>query len=87
MFLHVDMSRTNASVRQVYMDVLLSALIAVILAFLAVSYTANRMTRPITEMNNAVKRFSHGEFDARAAVPARTRSASSARASTRWPMR
>jgi len=69
MFLHVDMSRTNASVRQVYMDVLLSALIAVILAFLAVSYTANRMTRPITEMNNAVKRFSHGEFDARAAVP------------------
>ncbi len=68
MFLHVDMSRTNASVRQVYMDVLLSALIAVIFAFLAVSYTANRMTRPVTEMNNAVKRFSRGEFEARVAV-------------------
>ena len=57
MLLHVDMSRTNASVRQVYMDVLLSALVAVILAFLAVSYITNRMTRPIIEMNNAVKRF------------------------------
>ncbi|HWQ59109.1 MAG TPA: ATP-binding protein [Clostridia bacterium] len=68
MFLHVDMSRTNASVRQVYMDVLLTALVAVLFAFLAVSYTTNRMTKPITEMNNAVKRFSRGEFEARVAV-------------------
>lgn len=68
MLLHVDMSRTNASVRQVYMDVLLSALVAVILAFLAVSYITNRITRPIIEMNNAVKRFSAGEFDARVKV-------------------
>lgn len=68
MFLHVDMSRTNASVKQVYMDVLLSALIAVILALLTVTYITNRMTRPIIEMNNAVKRFSKGEFDARVRV-------------------
>ncbi len=68
MFLHMDMSRTNASVRQVYMDVLLSALVAVILAFLAVSYITNRMSKPIAEMNNTVKRFSKGEFEARVAV-------------------
>jgi len=68
MFLHVDMSRTNASVRQVYMDVLLSALCGVILAFLAVTYITNRMTKPIIDMNNAVKRFSRGEFDARVSL-------------------
>lgn len=68
LFLHVDMSRTNASVRQVYMDVLLSALCAVILAFLAATYITNRMTKPIIEMNNTVKRFSKGGFDARVAV-------------------
>ncbi len=68
MFLHVDMSRTNDAIRQVYLDVLLSALVAVILAFLAVTYITNRMTRPIIEMNNAVKRFSAGEFGARVKV-------------------
>lgn len=68
MFFHVDMSRTNASIRQVYMDVLLSALVAVLLAFLGVSYITNRMTKPIAAMNNTVKRFSKGDFEARVAV-------------------
>ncbi len=68
MFLHVDMSRTNDSIRQVYLDVLLSACVSVILAFLAVSYITGRMTKPITDMNNIVRRFSKGEFDARVSV-------------------
>ena len=35
MFFHTDMSRTNDSIKQVSLDVLLSACVAVILAFLA----------------------------------------------------
>ena len=51
MFFHTDMSRTNDSIRKVYLDVLLSACVSVILAFLAVSYITGRMTKPITDMN------------------------------------
>ncbi|HWS29518.1 MAG TPA: HAMP domain-containing sensor histidine kinase [Clostridia bacterium] len=68
LFLHVDMSAINLSVRQVYLDVLLSACVAVMLAFLAVSYITGRMTKPIIEMNNIVRRFSKGDFDARVKV-------------------
>ena len=65
LFLHTDMSRINASVRQVWMDVLLYSCIAVLVAFLAVSYTTGRITRPIIDMNATVLRFSKGEFDLR----------------------
>lgn len=71
MFFHTDMSRTNASIRQVYLDVLLSGCVSVILAFLAVSYITGRMTKPITDMNNIVRRFSKGEFDARVKITSR----------------
>ncbi|MEG1548172.1 MAG: ATP-binding protein [Clostridia bacterium] len=67
-FFHIDMSRTNDSIRQVYWDVLLSAFMAVLLAFLAVSYITGRMTKPITDMNKTVMRFSKGEFDVRVQV-------------------
>lgn len=65
LFFHADMSRTNSSIRQVLLDVILSALIAVILAFLSVSYITGRMTRPITDMNKTVMKFAKGDFDAR----------------------
>lgn len=65
LFLHTDMSRINASVRQVWMDVLLYSCIAVLVAFLAVSYTTGRITKPIIDMNATVLRFSKGEFDLR----------------------
>ena len=65
LFLHTDMSRINASVRQVWMDVLLYSCVAVLLAFMAVSYTTGRITRPIIDMNATVLRFSNGEFDLR----------------------
>lgn len=68
MFFHTDMSMIENSIRQVYMDVLLSACISVILAFLAVSYITVRMTKPITDMRNIVRRFSKGEFEARVKV-------------------
>ena len=68
MFFHTDMSRTNDSIRKVYLDVLLSACVSVILAFLAVSYITGRMTKPITDMNNIVRRFSKGEFSARVKI-------------------
>ena len=42
-----------------------------ILAFLAVSYITGRMTKPITDMNNIVRRFSKGEFDARVKITSR----------------
>lgn len=71
MFFHTDMSRTNDSIRQVYLDVLLSACVSVILAFLAASYITGRMTKPITDMNNIVRRFSKGEFDARVKIVSR----------------
>lgn len=68
MFFHTDMSRTNSSMRQVYLDVLLSACIAVILAFLAVTYITMRITKPITDMNNTINRFSGGDYEARVTV-------------------
>lgn len=71
MFFHTDMSRTNDSIRQVYLDVLLSACVSVIFSFLAVSYITGRMTKPITDMNNIVRRFSKGEFDARVKIVSR----------------
>ena len=65
LFLHVDMSTVNQSIQKVYLDLLLSALIAVMLAVLVVSYITGRMTKPITDMNNVVRRFYKGDFDAR----------------------
>lgn len=65
MFFHTDVSRTNDSIRKVYLDVLLSACIAVILAILAVTYITSRMTKPIVDMNNAINRFSRGKYEAR----------------------
>ncbi len=68
MFFHTDMSRYNTSIRQVYLDVLLAACIAVMLAVLAVTYITGRMTKPIVDMNNAITRFSKGEYEARVAI-------------------
>lgn len=68
MFFHTDMSRTNGSIRQVYLDVLLTALIAVILSFLAVTYITGRMTKPIADMNSTIQRFSGGEYEARVEI-------------------
>ena len=65
LFLHTDMSRISASIRQVWMDVLLYSCVAVLMAFLAVSYITGRITKPITDMNATVLRFSKGAFDLR----------------------
>ena len=43
----------------------MSAFIAIVLAVLAVSYLTNRITKPIVDMNNTVKRFTKGQFTAR----------------------
>ena len=64
-FMHIDMTGLYESITQVYMDILLSALIAVFFATLAVFYITNIITRPIKLMNNTVMRFSRGDFDAR----------------------
>ena len=63
--LHTDTSRIQESIRQVTMDVILYSCIGVVLAMLAVSYITGKMTKPITEMNNIVMRYSKGEFDLR----------------------
>ena len=63
--LHTDTSRVRESIRQVWMDVVLYSCIGVVLEMLAVSYITGKMTKPITEMNKIVMRYSKGEFDLR----------------------
>ncbi len=63
--MHLDMSAVNASITKVYLDVLLTALMAVAAAVLAVYYLTTRMTRPIVDMNTTVRRYSKGEFEIR----------------------
>lgn len=65
LFIHADTSVMESSINQIYLDLLLSAFIAVLLAVLAVSYLTGRITKPIVEMNNTVKRFAKGQFNAR----------------------
>lgn len=67
-FIHVDMSDVYESLKQVYMDVIMSALIAVLFATLFVSYITGKMSKPITDMNNTVNLFTKGNFDVRANV-------------------
>lgn len=62
---HADMSATNSAITQVLLDVLLSGLIAVVLAVFAVSYITGRITRPVVQMGDAVRRFSSGDYNAR----------------------
>jgi len=67
-FFHVDMTGVNDSIRRVYLDVLLSACVAVLTAALAVSYITDRITRPVKEMNRIVNCYSKGDFDLRVPV-------------------
>lgn len=64
-FFHLDMSAVNASIRQVYLDILLSACVAVMLAIIAVSYITGHITKPVIQMNSIVKRYTSGNFGLR----------------------
>ncbi len=68
LLLHIDISTLKESIKRVYLDLLLTTLIATVLAFLAVCYITVRMTKPVVEMNNAVKRFTKGDYDARVRI-------------------
>lgn len=68
LLLHIDISSLTEAIKRVYIDLLIITLIAVILAFLAVVYITVRMTKPIVEMNNAVKRFTKGDYNARVRI-------------------
>ncbi len=63
--MHTDTSDIRMSIRQMRMDMLLYSCAAVVLAMMAVSYITGKMTKPITDMNQIVKRYSKGEFDLR----------------------
>lgn len=63
--MHLDVSAVNASITKVYLDVLLTALMAVAAAVLAVYYLTTHITKPITDMNMTVRRYSKGEFEIR----------------------
>ena len=65
MMMHLDMSAVNASITKVYLDVLLTALMAVAAAVLVVYYLTTHITKPITDMNTTVRRYSKGEFEIR----------------------
>jgi signal transduction histidine kinase len=62
---HMDTSSVNESIRRIYMDLILVSVIAVIMAVLMVSYITGRITRPVIDMNNTVKKYTAGNFDAR----------------------
>lgn len=68
LLLHIDISALNESIKRVYIDLLLTTLIAVVMAFLAVCYFTIRLTKPIVEMNNTVKKFTKGDYDARVRI-------------------
>lgn len=63
--MHTDTSDINESIRQMYMDLLLYSIIAVVLAMMTVYYITGKITKPITDMNQVVRRYSKGEFDLR----------------------
>lgn len=65
LLMHLDLRAVNASITQVYLDVLLISLLAVVVAVLAVYYLTTRMTKPITNMSKTVRRYSKGDFDLR----------------------
>ncbi len=65
LLIHFDMSAVNDSIKQVYLDVLLTAFVAVVAAILAVYYITTRITKPIVDMNATVRRYSKGNFDLR----------------------
>ncbi|MBQ7091499.1 MAG: HAMP domain-containing protein [Clostridia bacterium] len=65
LIMHTDTSDIAQSIRQMRMDLLLYSIIAVVLAMMAVSYITGKMTKPITDMNQIVRRYSKGEFDLR----------------------
>lgn len=68
LLLHIDISTLNDSIKRVYLDLLLMTLIAVVMAFLAVCYFTIKLTKPIVEMNNAVKKFTKGDYDTRVRI-------------------
>ena len=63
--IHRDMRAANTSIRQVYLDVMLIGLLAVLLAVLAVYYLTTYITRPIIDMNKIVRQYSKGSFELR----------------------
>lgn len=63
--MHIDTSAVQASIKRVYLEMLLTAIIAVLAAVLAVYYITTRITRPITEMNQTVQQYTKGEFNVR----------------------
>lgn len=66
--MHIDTSAVQASIRRVYLEMLLTAIIAIVAAVLTVYYLTTRITRPIKDMNDTVQRYTKGEFNVR--VPA-----------------
>ena len=60
----VDVTDTYDVISNVIVDVLIFSAIGIILAFIAVLYITERITRPIAEMTKTVRRFSKGEYDA-----------------------
>lgn len=63
--MHLDMRGINQTIKQVYLYVLLVSLISIAAAVLAVYYLTTRMTKPITDMNATVRKYSKGDFDLR----------------------
>ncbi len=66
--IHDDVTDMNAAINDIYFDVGIISLIAILLAMLAVSYITVIVTRPMSEMTAVVRRYTKGDFDARVDV-------------------
>ncbi|MDL2234989.1 cell wall metabolism sensor histidine kinase WalK [Christensenellaceae bacterium OttesenSCG-928-L17] len=60
--IHRDMRAVNSYIQNVFMDVMLISLLAILVAVLAVYYLTTYITKPIVEMNSTVRKYSKGEF-------------------------
>lgn len=63
----IDMTDTYDVIGRVVIDVVIFCAFGVVLAFLAVLYITERITRPIVAMTKTVRRFTKGDYDARIA--------------------
>lgn len=70
-YIHTMLDDIQQSVLKIYENVFSSAVIALLVALVLVSWSARRFTEPLSRMNEAAQRYAKGDFTER--VPVRTK--------------
>lgn len=68
LYIHFDLSDVYTTLNDVYLEMILAMLVAVLICAFAVLYFTGTMTKPISLMNQTVMRYTKGEFSARVSV-------------------